>query len=112
MHAPMLKGSPRSSKTPKQSWTTHISANWTEGVRYVGKRFVDPGALLTVNSPIITVIDLSALKAEINVIEHDYPKLKLGDQAFITTDAYPARSSSGKYTPSPKTSTQTPVRRK
>lgn len=75
---------------------TTISANWTEGVRYVGKRFVDPGALLTVNSPIITVIDLSALKAEINVIEHDYPKLKLGDQAFITTDAYPGEKFIGK----------------
>ncbi|MEA4863253.1 MAG: efflux RND transporter periplasmic adaptor subunit [Victivallaceae bacterium] len=75
---------------------TTITANWTGGVRYVGKRFVDPGALLTVNAPIITVIDISALKAEINVIESDYPKLKLGDEAIITTDAYPGEKFIGK----------------
>ncbi len=75
---------------------TTITADWTGGVRYVGKRFVDPGALLTVNAPIITVIDISALKAEINVIESDYPKLKLGDEAVITTDAYPGEKFVGK----------------
>ena len=74
---------------------TDICAEWKSGTRFIAKRFVDPGALIAANQPLMTVIDISSLKAEINVIERDYPKLKLKHPAVLTTDAYPGKTFSG-----------------
>ena len=57
----------------------------------VGERFVDEGALLAANSPIVSVLDINRLTAVIHVIERDYPKIQVGQSAKITTDAYPDR---------------------
>lgn len=70
---------------------TNINADWHSGQRFVAQRHVDAGALLSANQPVATIIDISELKAEISVIERDYPKLSLGHPATITTDAYPGR---------------------
>ncbi|MDD4817502.1 MAG: efflux RND transporter periplasmic adaptor subunit [Victivallaceae bacterium] len=74
---------------------TDIRAEWADGTRFIARRFVDPGALIAANQPLMTVIDIAALKAEINVIERDYPKLKLQHPAVLTTDAYPEKSFTG-----------------
>ncbi len=63
--------------------------------RVVGERFVDEGALLTANTPIVSILDISRLIAVIHVIEKDYFKLKPGQQAMITTDALPGKSFQG-----------------
>lgn len=60
--------------------------------RVVGERFVDEGALLAPNTPIVSILDISHLIAVIHVIEKDYFKLKPGQQAVITTDALPGKS--------------------
>jgi len=70
---------------------TVISANWGDHPRFVATKYVDAGTLLAVNQPILNIIDIAKLKAEVNVIERDYPKLKLHHPAKITTDAYPDR---------------------
>jgi RND family efflux transporter MFP subunit len=77
---------------------TKIHASLTEGngSMVVGERFVDEGALLQANSPIVSVFDISFMTAVIFVIERDYPKVKIGQEALITTDAYPDRPFTGR----------------
>jgi len=72
---------------------TRIQAAWEdgEGERVVGERFVDEGAMLRANDPIVSIIDLSSLTAVIHVIERDYSKITVGQDATVTTDAYPER---------------------
>jgi len=77
---------------------TRIRASWEngDGNRVVGERFMDEGAMLSANSPIVSIYDISSLTAVIFVIERDYPKIKIGQDAFVTTDAYPERTFTGR----------------
>ena len=76
---------------------TRITASWEKGnsSRFVGERFVDEGAMLAANTPIASIIDISHLRAVIHVIERDYPRVATGQQAVVSTDAYPDRTFSG-----------------
>jgi RND family efflux transporter MFP subunit len=76
---------------------TRIKASWENGSesRVVGERFVDEGGMLTANSPIVSIIDISLLRAVIHVIERDYPRVKMGQRAVISTDAFPGRTFKG-----------------
>jgi RND family efflux transporter MFP subunit len=76
---------------------TKVQAFWEEGdeARVVGERFVDEGALLQVNRPIVSVLENNPLTAVVYVIERDYPKIKIGQQSTITADAYPGRTFTG-----------------
>jgi RND family efflux transporter MFP subunit len=73
---------------------TKVQAFWEDNdeTRVVGERFVDEGALLQVNEPIVSILQNDPLTAVVHVIERDYPKVKVGQQAVITTDAYPNQS--------------------
>jgi len=62
----------------------------------VGERFVDQGAMLAANSPIVSILDIRKLIAVIYVIDRDYPKIKLGQPADVTADVYPGRTFSGR----------------
>ncbi|MDR0933340.1 MAG: efflux RND transporter periplasmic adaptor subunit [Victivallales bacterium] len=68
-----------------------ISADWSndDKPRFVGARYVDQGALLAPNQEILSVAELDPLRAVIYVIERDYPYVKTGQSALLTTDAYP-----------------------
>ena len=76
---------------------TKIQAWWEEAdeTRVVGERFVDEGALLKANEPIVSILENSILTGVIHVIERDYPKVSIAQKAIITTDAYPGKSFSG-----------------
>lgn len=74
----------------------HVPANNRAGYRVVGERFVDEGAMLAPNTPIVSIIDIGKLVAAIHVIEQDYPKIRVGLKAVISTDAFPDRVFSGK----------------
>ncbi len=76
---------------------TQVQAFWEEGdeARVIGERFVDEGALLQVNQPIVSILENDPLKAVVYVIERDYPKVKTGQEAVVGTDAYPGRSFGG-----------------
>ncbi len=75
---------------------TRIRALW-EGSeeRVIAERFVDEGAMLQVDTPIVSVIDISHLIAEIHVPEKDYPKLKISQDVTIMADALPETSFKG-----------------
>ncbi len=81
----------------RQSYT-RIAVSWVDGpaTRVVGERYVDEGAMLTVNSSIVSILDNSVMTAEIDVIERDYPKIKLDQPAAINTDAFPGKIFVGK----------------
>lgn len=77
---------------------TEIRASWESGdtPRVVGERFVDEGSILRANEPIVSVLDLSSVICVINVIEQDYFRVREGQQATITTDAFPGKTFTGK----------------
>jgi len=79
---------------------TKVRAFWEEGdqIRVVGERFVDEGELLQVNKSIVSILENNPLTAVVYVIERDYPKVTIGQQAIITTDAYPGRTFAGSIT--------------
>jgi len=79
---------------------TKVQAFWEEGdqARVVGERFVDEGELLSVNQPIVSILENNPLTAVVYVIERDYPKVTIGQQAIISTDAYPGRTFTGSIT--------------
>lgn len=80
---------------------TKILAAWEENgdknaTRVVGERFVDEGTLLTPSTPIATILDINTLIAVIHIVEQDYPKIKIGQEAILTNDAFRGRTFTGK----------------
>jgi RND family efflux transporter MFP subunit len=77
---------------------TRITASWERGalVRYIGERFVDEGALLSINTPILSIIELQPLTAVINVTDQEYFSLRIGQAAAVTSSVFPGRPFSGR----------------
>jgi RND family efflux transporter MFP subunit len=77
---------------------TQVRAFWEAGDpnRVVGERFVDEGALVQMNQPIVSILENNPLVAVVFVIERDYPKMAIGQQALVTTDAYPGQTFTGR----------------
>ena len=77
---------------------TQIRAWWEDGdePRIVGERFVDEGAMLKANDPIVSILDIHSVTGVIHVIERDYSEVRVGQEAIVTTDAFPGRTFSGK----------------
>jgi len=82
----------------RSSYTQIKAPAWKDGqlARVVGERFVDEGAMLKANDPIVSVLEISALKAVVHVTERDYPKVRAGQGVTLRTDAFPGRSFAGK----------------
>jgi RND family efflux transporter MFP subunit len=53
----------------------------------VAQRYVHPGALVSVNTPVVLVLDLAHLVTVINVPEREIDKVRLGNPARIIVDA-------------------------
>ncbi len=70
---------------------TRLVAEWEGGseVRVVGERFADPGALLRANDPVVSILDIGALTATVNVTEAMYIRMRPGLPARAVTDAIP-----------------------
>lgn len=79
---------------------TRVRAEWNgEGgdtVRYVGERFVDEGANVSANEPIISVIDLDALRAVTFVTDRDFARLRVGQVTRVRSDARPGEQFEGR----------------
>jgi RND family efflux transporter MFP subunit len=73
-----------------------VPENRAANDRVVGERYVDEGAMLAPNTPIVSILDIGTLIAVINVIERDYPKIQPRLEALISTDAFPGQTFSGK----------------
>ena len=77
---------------------TRIAASWERGgdIRYVGERFVDEGALLSPNTPLLSIIELQPLTAVVFVTEKDYFRLRIGQSTVVTSGAFPGRTFKGR----------------
>lgn len=76
---------------------TRISAAWPEGdVRWIGERFADEGDLVTANTPLFSVVSLDPLLVVVDVIERDYPKIRVGQEAELSTRAWPGEVFKGR----------------
>jgi len=64
--------------------------------RVVGERFVDAGAMLKANDPIVSVLDIAVLKAIVYVTDRDYNKVRPGQEVAVTTDATGDRAFTGR----------------
>ncbi|MBM3296304.1 MAG: efflux RND transporter periplasmic adaptor subunit [Candidatus Aminicenantes bacterium] len=77
---------------------TRITVTWERGSdrRYVGERFVDEGALLSPNTPLLSIIELHPLTAVVFVTEKDYFRLKLNQKTAVASSAFPGRTFEGR----------------
>jgi RND family efflux transporter MFP subunit len=76
---------------------TRIKADWQTGgeARFVGERFVNPGAMLSSNTAILSVIELQPITAVIHVTEKDYFRLRNEQPVSLTSGAFPGREFHG-----------------
>jgi len=61
-------------------------------VLFVGSSYVELGALIKANEPLLSLMDIGVLKGEIYVTEKDYALVHPGMMASLTVDAHPERS--------------------
>lgn len=77
---------------------TVVTASWRGGSeqRSVAERFVDEGATVSANTPLLRIVELNPIKVVIFVAERDYALLQPGQPASLTADAYPSELFSGR----------------
>lgn len=77
---------------------TRVRADWDDGADYrvIGQRYMDAGAMVTANTPILSVLDIGTVRAIISVSEKEYPKIEMNDPVVVTTDAFPGRRFAGR----------------
>lgn len=62
----------------------------------VTSRMIDVGSYVTEGNVVANIVDISTLKAKLNVGEKDAFRLKVGDQVNISTDVYPGVTFAGR----------------
>ena len=74
-----------------------IQAKWhgDESERLVAERYVDDGAMVTANTQLLKIVDLSPLMAVFFVPEREYGSLKVGQTVLLQTDAFPGERHEG-----------------
>ena len=75
-----------------------ITADWSDDAEYrvIGERFAEEGSQLSAGTPIVSLMDISSVIAVLDVIEQDYNRVKIGQNATIYSDSYPDQSFTGK----------------
>lgn len=63
---------------------------------FVSVRHVDPGAWVSQNAPVASVVDISSLRLVANVVEKDLKAVNPGDPAVVGVDAYPGENFNGR----------------
>ena len=63
---------------------------------FVSVRHVDPGAWVSQNAPVASVVDISSLRLVANVVEKDLKAVNPGDRAEVGVDAYPGEKFNGR----------------
>jgi membrane fusion protein, multidrug efflux system len=63
---------------------------------FVASRKVDPGAWVSNNAPVVSVVDISSLRLVANVVEKDLRMVSVGDPAMVEVDAFPGEKFGGR----------------
>lgn len=74
-----------------------IVGDWHEGddERVIAERYFNEGDTVPANTPVLSIVELSPLRAAIFVAEKDYSYLNVDLRAVITTDAFPTQTFDG-----------------
>ncbi|HXG56596.1 MAG TPA: efflux RND transporter periplasmic adaptor subunit [Vicinamibacterales bacterium] len=79
---------------PGQISATISVAAPSDGV--VTERQANPGLNVDTSTPLFTVVDLSQVWVQGDLFEKDFPRVRVGSQAMITTTAYPGLALGGR----------------
>jgi RND family efflux transporter MFP subunit len=63
---------------------------------FVARRNVDPGAWVSQNAPVASVVDIARLRLVANVVEKDLRLVTVADPAIVEVDAFPGDTFSGR----------------
>jgi RND family efflux transporter MFP subunit len=63
---------------------------------FVGKRFLDPGASVSPNVPVASLVDIRTVRMVANLVEKDVRRVSVGTRADIEVDAYPGETFNGR----------------
>ena len=63
---------------------------------FIGKRYLDPGATVSPNAPVASVVDIHIVRMVANVVEKDVKRLHVGMPALVEVDAFPGEKFTGK----------------
>lgn len=63
---------------------------------FVGKRSLDPGAWVSQNSPVVSLVDISTVRLVVNLVEKDLRRVTPGVPADVEVDAYPGETFKGR----------------
>lgn len=62
---------------------------------FIGERFVDEGTLLAPNAAVASVVGIDSVIVQTSVIERDYTRIRIGQQASVSVDAFKTRQFRG-----------------
>ncbi len=63
---------------------------------FIGKRFLDPGASVSPNVPVASVVDIRTVRMVANLVEKDLKRVSVGTQAAVDVDAFPGEKFAGR----------------
>jgi RND family efflux transporter MFP subunit len=63
---------------------------------YVGRRYVDPGAFVSTNAPVVQVVDISLVRLVVNLVERDLRRVDIGARGTVDVDAFPGEQFEGR----------------
>ena len=63
---------------------------------FIGRRYLDPGAYVTSNTAVVSVVDINLVRLVANIVERDLRLVTRGVRAHIEVDAFPDESFSGR----------------
>jgi RND family efflux transporter MFP subunit len=63
---------------------------------FVGKRLLDPGAIVGGNAPVVSVVDIRTVRMVANLVERDLKRVPVGTPAAVEVDAFPGEVFNGK----------------
>jgi RND family efflux transporter MFP subunit len=63
---------------------------------FVGKRFLDPGASVSPNVPVASIVDIRSVRMVANLVEKDVKRVTVGTEAAVEVDAFPGETFKGR----------------
>jgi RND family efflux transporter MFP subunit len=63
---------------------------------FIGKRYLDPGAAVSPNAPVASVVAIQTVRMVANVIEKDVRRVSVGMPAVVEVDAFPGEKFTGR----------------
>ena len=63
---------------------------------FVAKRFLDPGASVSPNVPVASLVDIKTVRMVANLVEKDMKRVSVGTNADIDVDAFPGETFKGR----------------